>query len=187
MVTFTIGGASATPMAFIDEKGNSGILDTITNKWTEDIARAATMTMGGTLTIALFCMDVDTCKQYGVHGIVTRSEELGRAIRTAKDEAAAAGLTPEGFFLKFTGGHKLFKGKISDVLRETRGAFNFGRVVLEASARTAAARRSSISRTRTSAAWWTARSRPPCPTSSASWTPTRSFPCPPMRSSTASA
>ena len=129
--TFTIGGASATPMAFIDEKGNSGILDTITNKWTEDIARAATMTMGGTLTIALFCMDVDTCKQYGVHGIVTRSEELGRAIRTAKDEAAAAGLTPEGFFLKFTGGHKLFKGKISDVLRETRGAFNFGRVVLE--------------------------------------------------------
>ncbi len=56
MVTFTIGGASATPMAFIDEKGNSGILDTITNKWTEDIARArATMTMGGTLTIALFC------------------------------------------------------------------------------------------------------------------------------------
>lgn len=86
MVTFTIGGASATPMAFIDEKGNSGILDTITNKWTEDIARAATMTMGGTLTVALFCMDVDTCKQYGVHGIVTRSEELGRAIRTAKDE-----------------------------------------------------------------------------------------------------
>ena len=118
-------------MAFIDEKGNSGILDTITNKWTEDIARAATMTMGGTLTVALFCMDVDTCKQYGVHGIVTRSEELGRAIRTAKDEAAAAGLTPEEFFLKFTGGHKLFKGKISDVLRETRGAFNFGKVMLE--------------------------------------------------------
>ena len=99
MVTFTIGGASATPMAFIDEKGNSGILD--------------------------------TCKNYGVHGIVTRSEELGRAIRTAKDEAAAAGLSPEEFFLKFTGGHKLFKGKISDVLRETRGAFNFGKVMLE--------------------------------------------------------
>ena len=128
MVTFTIGGASATPMAFIDEKGNSGILDTITNKWTEDIARAATMTMGGTLTIALFCMDADTCKKYGVHGIVTRSEELGRAIRTAKEGAAAAGLAPEEYFLTFTGGHKLFKGKIVDV---PRGAFNFGRVVLE--------------------------------------------------------
>lgn len=131
MVTFTIGGASATPMAFIDEKGNSGILNTITNKWTEDIARAATMTCGGTLTIALFCMDATTLKNYGVHGIITRSEELGRAIRTAKEGAAAAGVTPEEFFLRFTGGHKLFKGKIADVLRETRGAFNFGRVLLD--------------------------------------------------------
>lgn len=131
MVTFTIGGASASPMAFIDEKGNSGILDTITNKWTEDIARAATMTCGGTLTISLFCMDVDTCRKYGVHGIVTRSEELGRAIRHAKDRAAEEGLTPEEYFLRFTGGHRLFKGKIADVLRETRGAFNFGKVVLE--------------------------------------------------------
>ena len=40
-------------------------------------------------------------------------------------------LAPEEYFLTFTGGHKLFKGKIVDVLRETRGAFNFGRVVLE--------------------------------------------------------
>ncbi|MDO5801072.1 MAG: DUF917 domain-containing protein [Coriobacteriia bacterium] len=131
MVTFSIGGASASPMAFIDEKGNSGILDTVTNKWTEDIARAATMTCGGTLTIALFCMDAETCRSFGVKGIVTRSEELGRAIRHAKDRASEAGLTPEQYFLQFTGGHKLFKGKISDVLRETRGAFNFGKVVLE--------------------------------------------------------
>ncbi len=131
MVTFTIGGASATPMAWIDEKGNCGILETPTNKWTEDIARAITMTSGGTLTIALFCMDAKTLKSYGVHGIVTRSEELGRAIRTAKEGAALEGLTPEEYFLKFTGGYKLFKGKIVDVLRETRGAFNFGKVVME--------------------------------------------------------
>lgn len=131
MVTFTIGGASASPMAFIDEKGNSGILDTITNKWTEDIARAATMTCGGTLTISLFCMDKNTCRDFGVHGIVTRSEELGRAIRQAKDRAAAEGLTPKEYFLQFTHGHRLFKGKIADVLRETRGAFNFGKVMLE--------------------------------------------------------
>lgn len=129
MVTFTIGGASATPMAFIDEKGNAGILDTITNKWTEDIARAATMTCGGTLTIALFCMDAKTCRDYGVHGILTRSEELGHAIRTVKD--TAPGETPEQRFLEFTGGHRLFRGKIVDVLRETRGAFNFGKVMLE--------------------------------------------------------
>ena len=131
MATFAIGGASASPMAFIDEKGNAGVLSTVTNKWTEDIARAATTTCGGTLTIALYCMDAPTVKAYGVHGIVTRSQKLGHAIRTAKEGAAAAGMTPEEYFLHFTGGFKLFKGKIADVLRETRGAFNFGRAVLE--------------------------------------------------------
>ena len=35
MVTFTIGGVKATPMALTDEKGNCVIFDTITNKWTE--------------------------------------------------------------------------------------------------------------------------------------------------------
>lgn len=131
MATFTIGGVSASPMAFIDEKGNAGVLSTITNKWTEDIARAATTTCGGTLTIALFCMDAPVVKAFGVHGIVTRSQRLGRAIRLAKEEAAEAGMTPEEYFLHFTGGFKLFKGKIVDVLRETRGSFNFGRAVLE--------------------------------------------------------
>ena len=34
MVTFTVGGMKATPMALVDEKGNSCIFETITNKWT---------------------------------------------------------------------------------------------------------------------------------------------------------
>lgn len=47
MVTFTIGGCSATPMALTDEKGNCVIFRTITNKWTEELARAVTMSCGG--------------------------------------------------------------------------------------------------------------------------------------------
>lgn len=39
MVTFTMAGVSATPMALVDEKGNSAIFNTITNKWTEELAR----------------------------------------------------------------------------------------------------------------------------------------------------
>ncbi|MEZ3488189.1 MAG: DUF917 domain-containing protein [Lachnospiraceae bacterium] len=39
--------------------------------------------------------------------------------------------SPEAHFLKSTEGYKLFKGKIADVLRETRNGFNFGKVVLE--------------------------------------------------------
>ena len=67
-------------------------------------------------------------KRYGVHGIVTRSQNLGAAIRRMKEVADG---TPEEEFFRFTGGHKLFRGKIGDVLREVRGGFNFGKVMLE--------------------------------------------------------
>ena len=128
MVTFTIGGVSATPMALTDEKGNSAIFNTITNKWTEELARAVTMSCGGSVTVTLYIMDGATMKAYGVKDIVTRSEQLGRAIRTVKEHAE---MTPEEAFLSASDGYKLFKGKISDVLRETNGAFNLGRVVLD--------------------------------------------------------
>ncbi|MDO4266143.1 MAG: DUF917 domain-containing protein [Eubacteriales bacterium] len=127
MVTFTMGGISATPMALTDEKGNNVIFRTITNKWTEELARAVTMSCGGSVSVSLYPMNGAQMKQYGVHGIVTKSEELGAAIRRIKECTEG---TPEENFLKFTDGIFIFKGKISDVLRETRGAFNFGKVVL---------------------------------------------------------
>ena len=128
MVTFTMGGMSATPMALTDEKGNCAIFNTITNQWTEELARAVTMSCGGSVSVALFCMNGAQLKEYAVKNIVTRSEMLGRAIRAVKDEKEN---TPEENFIQFTEGYKLFKGKIGDVLRETRGAFNFGKVCLE--------------------------------------------------------
>lgn len=128
MVTFTLGGMSATPMALTDEKGNCAIFNTITNKWTEELARVVTMSCGGSVSVALYCMNGAQLKQYAVKNIVTRSEMLGKAIRSVKDGPEN---TPELNFLKSTEGFKLFKGKIGDVLRETRGAFNFGKVCLE--------------------------------------------------------
>jgi DUF917 family protein len=129
MVTFTIGGVSATPMALTDEKGNSTIFKTITNKWTEDLARAVTMVSGGSVSISLYCMDGAVMKKHCVRNIVTRSEQLGKAIRLVKQGP----LTPEENFLASAGAYKLFRGKIADVLREVRGAFNFGKALLEGS------------------------------------------------------
>lgn len=128
MVTFTIGGMSASPMALTDEKGNCVIFETVTNKWTEDLARAVTMACGGAVSVSLYPMTGAQLKKYAVKNIVTRSQKLGEAIRTVKN---SGDMTPEEHFLKFSEGYKLFKGKITDVLRETRGAFNFGKVMLE--------------------------------------------------------
>lgn len=128
MVTFTIGGVNATPMALTDEKGNTVIFKTITNKWTEELARAVTMSCGGAVSVSMYAVDGRTLKKYGVRNIVSRSLRLGKALREIKK---AEEKDTEKTFLSVTGGFKLFKGKIVDVLRETRGAFNFGRVVLE--------------------------------------------------------
>jgi hypothetical protein len=128
MVTFTIGGMRATPMALTDEKGNSVIFDTITNKWTEELARAVTMSCGGSVSVCLYAMTGSQLKEYAVKNIITRSENLGRAIRTVKEDADG---NPEAAFFRATEGFRLFRGKIADVRRETRGAFNFGKVVLE--------------------------------------------------------
>lgn len=128
MVTFTIGGISATPMALTDEKGNRVIFETITNKWTEELARVVTMSCGAAVSVSLYLMTGKELKEYAVKNIVTKSQQLGEAIRTVKE---CGDKTPEEHFLEFSEGIKLFKGKIVDVLRETREGFNFGKVVLD--------------------------------------------------------
>lgn len=128
MVTFTMGGMSASPMALTDEKGNSVIFETITNKWTEELARAVTMSCGGAVSVSLYPMTGAQLKEYAVRDIVTRSQRLGEAIRTVKNSTEQS---PEEQFLEAAEGYRLFKGKIADVLRETRDGFNFGKVLLE--------------------------------------------------------
>ncbi|MBR2576051.1 MAG: DUF917 domain-containing protein [Firmicutes bacterium] len=129
MVTFTIGGIDSCPMALTDEKGNCVLYRTISNKWTEELARSVTMSCGGAVSVALYPMSGKQMKEYGVLNILTRSQKLGEAIRTVKNQDS--GLSPEEHFLRFSEGYKLFRGKITDVRRETRGAFNFGRVLLD--------------------------------------------------------
>lgn len=129
MVTFTMGGISASPMALTDEKGNVCIFKTISNKWMEELARSVTMSCGGSVSVSMYAMDGSSLKKFGIKNIITKSQKLGEAIRTIKETAEKE--TPEENFIRQAGAYKLFKGKITDVLRETRGAFNFGRVMLE--------------------------------------------------------
>jgi len=127
MVTFTIYGASATPMALADEKGNNLILNTIDNKWTEDLARGATVTMGGSVMIANYPLSGEKVKEAGIKNIVTFAEEIGRAIRTAKNKKT----DPVKALKEVTGGFPLFEGKVVDIKRKTKGGFARGEAEIE--------------------------------------------------------
>ncbi|GAA0180603.1 DUF917 domain-containing protein [Clostridium sediminicola] len=126
MVTYHLHGITSGPMVVTDEKGNVAILDTISNKWSENIARAMTVAQGGSVMICIYPMTGKQLKQCGIRKIMTYSEEIGKAIR----ESSKYDIPPIEQLLDKINGYQLFKGKITDVLRETKNGFNFGTVKL---------------------------------------------------------
>jgi len=127
MVTPTMYGVSATPMALADEKGNAAIIETIDNRWTERLARSLTIDMGCTAMIALYGMDGRTLKEAMVPGTIGLAEELGRLVR----ETRAAHGDAIGAVVERLAGFRVFTGKIADVARRTETGFARGEARIE--------------------------------------------------------
>jgi uncharacterized protein len=122
MVTPTMFGISATPMALADEKGNTALISTIDNRWTERLARSITVDMGATAMIALYVLTGRQLKESMVSGTIGLAQELGRLIR----ETRTAHGDPVEAILKRLRGFKVFEGKIADVERRTEAGFAKG-------------------------------------------------------------
>jgi len=129
LVIPTLYGVSATPMIIADEKGNSAILNTISNEWTESIARAISSKMGGMALSALFTMDGKTAKRATLDGMMTYCMKIGRTLREARQHKGE--VLDE--LLKVTGGVHLFKGKIVDLERRTDRGHVRGIVTIQGS------------------------------------------------------
>jgi hypothetical protein len=127
MVTFSVAGVSSTPMVLCDEKGNRMILETVTNDWSEILARTATVAMGLSSMISIYCMDGKTVKEYGVRGTISLAREIGKRIIESNRSKA----NPIDAVLEVTKGFKLFEGKIVDVTRDLTTGFVRGKVVIE--------------------------------------------------------
>jgi DUF917 family protein len=122
MVMPTLFGISATPMALADEKGNTALITTIDNRWTERFARSITVDMGATAMIALYTMSGKQLKQAMVAGTIGLAQELGKLIR----EARKAHLDPINAVRERLHGYRVFEGKIADVQRRTEAGFAQG-------------------------------------------------------------
>lgn len=126
MTTFNLHGMSATPMAITDEKGNIGIMETISNQWSERLARVQTVEMGASALVSIYPATGKQLKDFGIHNIVTFSEDIGKVIRGSYPDEQ----TKIEELLAVTNGFHLFQGKIIDVQREIKNGFNFGRVTI---------------------------------------------------------
>lgn len=122
MVTFTMHGVSATPMVLCDDKGNSLVLETVSNAWTERLARAATVEMGGSALLAFYSMSGAVAKKAIVRGTLTLCSELGRTLREAK----AGHVDPVNAIVDKLEADVIFHGRIKDIERRTVGGFARG-------------------------------------------------------------
>jgi DUF917 family protein len=119
-------GVTAYPMAIADEKGNSAIINTVNNHWTETLARTLTIDMGCSAMIALYAMTGRQVKDGAVLGSITMTERIGKALRGAH----ANGLDPVEAVRNVTDGTVIWTGKISDIQRRTETGFARGDAII---------------------------------------------------------
>lgn len=123
MVTWTLHGVSATPMVLCDDKGNSLVLDTVSNAWTERLARAATIEMGGSALLTFYPMSGKVAKAATVAGTLSLCAEIGRTLRATR----AAHGDPVAALKGILGAEVLFHGRVIDIERRTEGGFARGK------------------------------------------------------------
>ncbi|MGI5167744.1 DUF917 domain-containing protein [Spirillospora sp. CA-253888] len=127
MVLPALIGVTVAPMAVADDKGNTLVLQTVSNLWTERLARTACVEMGCSVSCADTVMRGDQLAEGLVPATLTLAENLGRAVR----EARAAHSDPVAAAADMLNGVRLLSGKVVDVRRRTSGGFARGDARLE--------------------------------------------------------
>ena len=127
MVLPTLYGVSASPLSYADEKGNTGIVDTIDNRWAERLARPLAVEMGSSIVISAFAMSGAQVQESFVPHSLTLCRDLGVARRGAIDERR----DPVQVIAEQLHGAVVAAGKVIDVQRRTEGGFARGRARLE--------------------------------------------------------
>jgi DUF917 family protein len=122
LVTVTLYGHSASPMAVADQHGNYAIFQTINNEWTERLARPAAIEMGAIAAGCAFPITVGDIRIAAVLGTVTKAEGIGAAIREANHKH----IDPIKAVTDITGGFRLFTGRIVDVQRRIERGWAMG-------------------------------------------------------------
>jgi len=126
MATPTLSGVTATPMAIADEKGNSAVITTVSNRWTESLARTLTIDMGCSAMIAIYPMTGKQVKETCVLHTITLLERIGITIREARQRHE----DPIAAVIGATNGYVIWRGKVGDIARRTESGFARGEAVI---------------------------------------------------------
>ncbi|MBP2319913.1 DUF917 family protein [Kibdelosporangium banguiense] len=123
MVLPTLIGVSCTPMVIVDDKGNTMVLDTVTNQYAERFARAVCTEAGCSVVTADTVLIGKQLRDGLVDGTLSLARKLGRTVRLADEPVASAAALLDG--------RLLITGKVTDVDRATTGGFARGQARIE--------------------------------------------------------
>lgn len=129
MTTATMYGISAWPMSMADEKGNAVIVQAPDNRSAERLARAVSVSMGGSAHICNYAMSGRDAKQALIAGSVSRAAAIGRELRLSRQEKR----DPVLALCELLQAAIIARGKVRDVQRRTEGGFARGQVLISGS------------------------------------------------------
>lgn len=133
MVTPTLHGVSATPMAIADEKGNQVLLEIPDNFWTERLARTTTIQMGCSSCVALYAMQGVTAERALIPGTISLAREIGHTLLASRTQKR----NPIDAITSLLHSRRLCEGKITNVRRRTERGFARGEVDITGTGRDA--------------------------------------------------
>ena len=125
-------GKTSHPLASVDHWGDVVILKEATNPFMlERIGKLLSVAAYGSTYQAATLLPAPEMKAIVVPGTLTRSLELGRAMRRARE----AGADPISAAMDQTGGYLLFEGHVTGKDWEDRDGYMFGTTTIEGSGR----------------------------------------------------
>ncbi|MGE7905812.1 DUF917 domain-containing protein [Peribacillus sp. NPDC094092] len=122
MVTFHLDGFEPSPVTMADEKGNTVVIYPKDGVWSERLARALTIEMGGSASVCDYSLFGSDIKTTVIPYTLTLAEKIGEYLldNKGKEHLGIQKMLEE---LK---GYRLFEGKIADIERHLSGGFTRG-------------------------------------------------------------
>jgi DUF917 family protein len=124
MTMFHVHKIPIAPTTLADANGNFAVLYPKDPPMAEKMARGITVAFGMKAGLACHPMAGWQLKKAVIPGTVTRAEDVGKAIREAKEK----GEDPVKAVVKATGGYEIARGMVTKKEVETRGGFDYGKV-----------------------------------------------------------
>lgn len=127
MVTFHLAGHGPGFTSMVDCQGNAVLTKPRDGEWSERLARALTIPMGGSVTMADYAYGGDIVRDCALPGTLSLAHDIGK-ILTASTANEGQRLNE---LLEKLDGYLLFEGKVVDLKRAFEDGFTKGRATLD--------------------------------------------------------